>query len=150
MRDFQYQLISYKLTTNSLRHKWDSKVSEKCQLCGSQTETINHLLWECIKVTKLWKAFRRWIEHVCKIRFKLTNEIVILNNYTGPAQNFINICILITKQYVYMKKCVKEDLKFIQISTKIYKMYKDEEFIAKKRMKLPKHYKKWHPYITYM
>ena len=146
LRDFQYRVLLYKLTTNLLRHKWYPEISELCTFCTKDSESITHLLFRCEVIRKIWKAMERWFKYMYNVNTIFTEEVVILNNYKGQYKDFINTCILITKQHIYAKKCLNETVNFMQIMRKIHQMYIDETFIATKNGKSNKNDKKWYAY----
>ena len=71
------------------------------------------------------------------------NRQVILNCYTGPHADLKNLLILITKQYIYATKCLKEELNFIHLAQKIYLIQNLERIIASRNNKMFKHVRKW-------
>ena len=82
LRDFQYRLLSYKITMYKLRHTWDKNVTDRCALCTKQTETILHLMYECKKVQKIWKNFVKWCKYLYKITVDINPQMILCNNYT--------------------------------------------------------------------
>ena len=146
LKYFQYRILSKRLTTNVLRHKWDKNISDQCDLCNRAKETTAHLMYDCPKVNLLWKNCEKWLLYICKIELKITKQLVILNNYVGQFQEFINTVLQIAKQYIYATKCLKQNLNFVELITKINEMYRDETYIAKREHKMYKNEKKWNIY----
>ena len=99
---FQYRLLSGKVVTNNFRAKWDSNTTKLCYYCHSEVETINHLLLECRVIAKLWANLTKWLEYMLGCTIQLTEEIIILNNFSSQFNETINIMILIAKQYIFM------------------------------------------------
>ena len=102
LRFFQYRLLNRGLVTNVLRSKWDPNVSSLCTYCSHALETVMHLLWFCPVAQNYGTTVRN----------------VILNDYKGLHADLINMCILITKQYIRFKmfECKNE---FYCLGTKI-------------------------------
>ena len=148
---FQYKVINRKLTTNVTINRWNKEIESNCSFCKKQRETVMHLLYECNEVTKLWRAMEKWFKKFLKIEINVTKEVVLLNNHRGKDAQLVNTCILIAKQRIYAAKCMtQKSPSFIEITTKIHELYKDEEFIAKKNKKVSKHKQKWNKYIQAM
>lgn len=78
-----------------------------------------------------------------KIQAVITSQHIILNNYTGPFSDFINIHILIVKFYVFRSKVQGTPLSFKECIQEITKIRRIEKFIAKKLNKSIKHDIKW-------
>ena len=146
LRDFQFRILSCKTVTNVIRNKWDSQINPACTFCKNHSEIMTHLFFTCTKVKKIWSALSRWLNYHCKIKYTPELSTIITNDVKGSNAKLINTCILVTKQYVYSKKCANEQLKFIEASRKIHELYIDEMFLAKQNGNIKKHKKKWHGY----
>ena len=55
----------------------------------------------------------------------------------------VNTIILITKQFIYVKRCLKQNLQFVELAMVINRMKNVEAYIAKKNGTMNKHNKKW-------
>ena len=144
LRDFQYRVISHRLTTNVLRNKWDESISKTCTFCEMEDETISHILYYCKKVVKCWRALERWLNYFFDIKIRLDLKTVIQNDAKVSHHSlFVNTCILVMKQYIYATKCQKGILSFNVFAKKIHELYLDEKFIAENNNKVHKNNKKW-------
>ena len=112
---FQYRLLNKILTTNVTRSKLDKSISPLCQFCSIEAETTLHLLYFCIKVKLIWEALVKWIQYFFDINVELTPDIIILNNYNSQLKQLINMYIVVTKQFIYAEKCLKEQLRFAEL-----------------------------------
>ncbi len=54
LRYFQYQILHRTLVTNRKVELWDIKDSDKCSFCELETETISHLLYDCLHIKIFW------------------------------------------------------------------------------------------------
>ena len=108
----------------------DKTCDSKCDLCKIEKETQLHLMCKCSKVIPIWKAYKRWVKHFLDFEIRLDNSTIVLNNYKGPHSLLINQIILIIKQYIYMSKCKKQKLNFVEIMKRTHEMYLDEKFIC--------------------
>ena len=50
LRFFHYKIINRKLIANILQTKWKIVQDDKCYFYKKDSESIEHLLWECRKV----------------------------------------------------------------------------------------------------
>ena len=139
---FQFCLLNRILTTNIIRHKWHKEVSEACTFCKKQKETIIHLLYECDKVNKLWKALTKWCKYYLSIDIEFTMPVVIFN-YHGKNSSVVNLFIVVLKQYIYAAKCFKEKPIFTAFIAKLSYWYNVKKAIALEENKMEKHHRKW-------
>ena len=151
VRFFQYRLLSNKLTTNILRNKWDASVSHLCTFCNEEKEYVDHLLYDCQIVQKIWIAVIKWVKYILKqSNLEINKTVILLGNYKGKNELFLNTVTLICKQYIYASKCKKEPLEVMKVLQKIHNIYIIERLIAEKKKSTHKHNKKWEMYIKYV
>ena len=143
LRMFQYKVLSKKLTTNVLRNKWDNTISPLCYFCDATKETIIHILWECPKVATFWHNLKRWIEYICKIKIEWNTTIIVTNKYEGYENRFINIVILVAKQYIYATKCLGEKLLVKKCINNLHKIFIVEKEISFQTNKLKVFGQRW-------
>ena len=120
IRYFQYRVINRILTTNTSRSKY-TDISEKCQFCDEEKETVIHILCDCKKVKKLWLCLEKWCEYFFKTKVRFTNRMIIFNEYSGKQKTFVNSLILYLKRYIYIyicKQMYRRNTKFLEFSTK--------------------------------
>lgn len=144
LRWFQFRLIHRILTTNVLRSKYDASITNRCEFCREQPETVTHLLVNCRIVKKFWSVFTKWISYIFKINLELDAYTIIMNEYTGQGKQMINMMILVAKKYIYSSKCLKNRLNFAEYSQIIARVYALEKTIAIRSDTLAKHDKKWY------
>ena len=142
----QYRINHRALVTNSLRHKWDSNVSELCTFCQKTEETIMHIFVKCEKVMVLWKLLGKWLKHFCFIDLHINGYDIMFNRYRDSFPRLVNTIILIVKQYIYASKCLNKELKFTEIISKIQEYKVLEKVNAVKNNRLEEHIKKWSIY----
>ena len=80
-----------KLSTDSL-----------CGLCGSNIETIQHLMSECPQSNELWSNICSWIKNVINVDVCLSSLDKILG-YVSSNNNFIplNFIIIYSRKYIF-------------------------------------------------
>lgn len=74
---FQYRIIHRILGTNTFLYKIKVKDCNLCTFCKEERETIEHLLWECHKISDLWHELNRWIFEMTCIEIPLNLEIAM-------------------------------------------------------------------------
>ena len=146
LRTFQYRIINRYLVTNKTVAIWNKLVPDKCTFCGEDVETIVHLFFTCKYVRKLWYAMGKWLENYCNLEFTPSEYMIILNQYKGDAEDLVNTLILITKYYIYVQRCLKREIRFIDLVGVIAK-YKSIELDAGRLVhKYKKYQLKWEIY----
>ena len=148
LRYFQYKILSRSLITNMRRNKWSQQISPLCTFCNNKPETILHLMVECENVKKLWDALKRWVKYHYSISIELTPKDIILNNVITIKKKYVNLIILIMKQYIYAAKCKDEKLNFYDFVTKINYWYNLEMTMAKQNNMYQYFKDKWASYMS--
>ena len=149
LRNFQYNIVNRTLTTNNVRAKF-TDISPNCTFCEVEIETINHIMYQCKEVQKLWKALSRWILRLANIKVEMTNPMIICNNYSGKSNKFINTLIILMKRFIYVRKCCNEKLEFIPFIQYVDKYCRIERtIVADDLRKVAIHNRKWSPYINF-
>ena len=147
-RDFQYRLLVGAIPTNDRLFHWRKKPSQKCDFCECPKQTIGHLLYYCARSRKVWRKMEDFMNtfmfevNVNSISFK----DVMLNKVRDEAGHICNFMILVTKQFIYAKKCQGETFCFDSALRKIDEVCRIEKYNAKLANKLTKHIDKWYPY----
>ena len=126
---FQFRLLHRSIITNVRRHKWDPRVDPRCSFCHTQQETVEHLLFSCSSIQPIWHSISKIIKYYFNIDINFTCNRVILNNYSGPKANLINQFILVTKQYIYVSKCLQKDPTFMGVMSKLSTWFHIEKLI---------------------
>ena len=99
MRSFQYKILQRILTTNKFLNI--CKISDdKCYFCKREVETLEHLLWDCPEVKKLWFSVGEVLEPHVKLMEVLNSKTVLLGIGTDQNQILINHIINIIKNYI--------------------------------------------------
>ena len=142
-RSFQYRLLQRGLVTNIQLHHWQLLDTNMCTLCGKQKESLIHLFYECEKTQILWKQITLWMKEKYKVTFQLNATTVIMNRIVKKAGHVVNFICLITKQYIYRQRCLKEEINFQGLKSTVRKIESIEKYIATKNQKLDKHNRKW-------
>ena len=139
LRDFQYRLLLCKIPTNKDLFKWKKEMSDMCTFCKSGEETVKHLFVECRFVKRLWQ----WVQSIAGMDINVTMENLIYNIICQPRKRPENEICLITKQFIYRKKCLKELPNITQLRNEIMYNINANLYIAKQKNKVKQHHKHW-------
>ena len=142
LRSFQYRLMLDAIVNNCNLFNWKIRDDSLCSFCKIAQETTVHMLVECEKICSLWQDIQQWIMTRFGIHVQISVENVFLNKIAskGPAANFI--C-LMTKQYIYRKRCQDANVNIHELKKMIQNMERVEKYIAICNGKLTKHERKW-------
>lgn len=132
LRSFQYKLLHRIIPTNNFLFKIHLKDSKYCTFCKTEEETIEHLFFDCSVSYNFWSLFRGCVKNFY-VDFELDKEKTLLGSKSYSL--FLNLLILITKNYIYKCK-LREKLPSIIELKFIIKHYQQlEEYIAVKNSK---------------
>ena len=143
-RSFQYRLLTRALVTNVDLYRWKIIGSPMCTFCNLCLETPIHLLFECIKVKDLWLDVSHYVLDKFKTPLRIEKESVITNKIAKKDCHYLNSIVLVVKQHIYMKRCMKQPLSRDVVIEVINRLQKTEMYIAKSCNTLKKHNSKWY------
>ena len=144
LRSFQFRLLHRALILNNRLVKWGMSNSEKCTFCKKETETIIHLFWNCEEAQKLWSIAKEVCQVITKkekINVNYTN--LMSGNIVEVKNHIFNFVFLVAKQYLYAKRCQKNNVNKHEFIAQIEKYKRYEKYQAIKEGKMHKHIKKW-------
>ena len=134
---FQYRIVHRIIATNKFLYNIKIKNDPLCSFCNNETETIEHLFYNCSHVILFWKKVEDWIKEKTNEEIKLSIiDVLFLKN---NKRNFaLNIMIILIKIYIFRKKFENKILKIDEINKILYNYYKLEKyiFISKGRMNI--------------
>ena len=112
IKDLQYKIIMRFTPTNNLLFKMKKISSPTCNFCNLETETIEHLFFDCTLVKDIWLFAFDEFEKLTGFHFVPTLRSCILGIYDVNAENsrIINTIMLLVKMYVMKCKYEKCDL----------------------------------------
>ena len=70
--------------------------------------------------------------HFCFTELELEKYVIIFNTYKDSFSSLVNMIILITKSFLYVKRCLQETPQFIKLINYIAQYKKIEYFASKK------------------
>ena len=139
LQEFQFKFIHNILVNHQLLYRWKISESNRCVMCNVETETIDHMTWECAHVKKFWDDFILFVQG--KFKICLTKVDV----YLGSENMLLSLITIIARQYVY--NCMRNKITptFIACKNKILYIRKMEESIYKNNGKSLLWQERWDP-----
>ena len=101
-------------------------------LCGSNIETIQHLMSECPQSNELWSNICSWIKNVINVDVCLSSLDKILG-YASNNNNFIplNFILIHSRKYIFWCTRNKYKLNFYVLHKTLKNYFFEEESLAK-------------------
>lgn len=148
LREIQYKIIHRYLPTNKLLKIYGIKETNYCTYCHINIETLEHLLWDCVRSKTLWVQFKEWWDEKINIPFPtLTCETVLFGSFLNlPGEIIYNHFLLLIKSYIFRNK--ETIFLFNNVLNTIKKTARMEKFIAENGNNLIKYLEKWGPYLN--
>ena len=144
---FQYRILHRILGTNYLLYKIKYISSDKCTFCKRETETMEHLFFECQVVKEFWNSVCQWIYNVLGIIIPIT----ICNILFGIPERHakvINWFILQVKQYIYSMKIQEKKLNIYALQNIISGKLAVEKFLLFKNCQFKEYNNIWAKWIS--
>ena len=116
--------------------------SDKCTFCKTQTETIQHLFYDCHIVTAFWENLARYVNEKCpeiQTDWDIT-DIIFGNSKFDKALSKI---ILIAKNFIFYQKLKDTYPLLINFKKYLVLYYKSEKYSAQKNLELERFNKDW-------
>ena len=112
LRSFQYLTLQHRIVTNRLLQQllYNITHSNLCHFCQAKTETIQHLLFECIIVQRFWKDISMYLLGYLDLNRYLNKKDVIIGVENTPHDITLNFVFLLGKRYIYVTRCLKRTL----------------------------------------
>ena len=99
-KEFQYKFLNDIIATNYWLHKWKITSTDMCTFCANESETIQHLFWECKWARELWYHIEVWYNDQTNIPANITRDLVFL----GSDNILLHSIIVVGKQVIYSSK----------------------------------------------
>ena len=126
--EFNFKLLHMILPCGYLLSKWNRNINTFCNLCPDSRHTVEHMLWFCQPVSKLWKVVGiatridiKWDMLVIRSMGRDTDLLFSMINYSvfkswtrnNVMLNFENLAKFIKQELLFYKECqsyMKKDL----------------------------------------
>ena len=129
LRAFQYKISNRILATNRLLFKMNISPYELCTFCFTESESIQHLFWQCNISKNIWFQIFDELNIQEKFPSLEISEKTILFGHIGDEESniFLNILIALIKQCIYNSKInlkdpvIQEVRRFVLTRSRIHK-----------------------------
>jgi len=114
VREFQYKILHRYLPTNRLLYLMKLTDSQRCNFCFLYTQTIEHLLWECLCVHNIWISLINLINQNFNTELELNIKIVLFGipDTNEAVLTIVNRIILYTKYFIFKCKLQNDEILF--------------------------------------
>ena len=142
VRAFQYKVLNSILFTNTKLSKIGFITEDKCSFCKSESETLSHLLFDCIKTKSFWRDFESYFYSLSKESVHLTLKDVIVGVIITKCP-LLNYLLLIAK--IYLWECRRTQIlpNITGFKLKVKNNFEKEKYVCMKNNTLDKFNKKW-------
>ena len=149
LRWLQFRINHRILGTNYLLSKMNLSDTGKCTFCNEEKETIEHLFFDCIVVSDLWKNFELCLKTKCGLlQINLSKSDVLFGNL--KFDTVLNQILLCVKKYIFRSKTERSIPTFIGLNKSLSYFYKTEKYIATKDQELISFDLKWNTYKSFI
>ena len=135
----QYKIIHRILGVKYLLAKMKITNTSLCSFCGNQNETIQHLFYDCDRISELWENIRIWIRQKINIELNL-NKLTVIMGYLNQDNHKIpiNFLLLNTKAYIFYCSRKNKIPNIQELQKRIKNSISEERMLSKLRIK------EWH------
>ena len=139
---FQFKVLNSILYTNSKLHKIGYISDNLCSFCKRESETIQHLFYNCSYSITFWKDFELYYLSLTKQQIHLELRDILIGVLT-PECPLLNYLLLIGKIYLWGCRRNNELPNIGGYKFKVSLKYDTEKFICTKNNTLDIFKKKW-------
>ena len=118
--------------------------NDRCTNCGRERETDLHLFLECAKVCPLWLQVSEIITRETGENIVINYENVVKSDVVdGKTWSPYNVMVIMTKQYIYQKRCLKQQISRYEHMQLMYSARNIEKYYAAKNNRMGSCVKRW-------
>ena len=132
-----YKVLNSILFTNTKLFKIGFITENKCSFCKSDSETLSHLLFDCIKTNSLWRDFESYFYSLSKEFVHLTLKDVIVGIIITECP-LLNYLLLIAKIYFWDCRRTQILLNLTGFKLKVKNKFETEKYVCMKNNTLDK------------
>ena len=143
-RAFQYRLLHSAIILNQHLYRWKMKGDNLCTNCKKEKEHALHFFVLCEHAKKIWEWIRQFCHQMSPDEVKeFSDRNIMLNLVNCNPKHVFNYIVLITKTFMYSKRCLQKEIRKHELYAIIWKYRNFELYYAKANEKLSYHMKKW-------
>ena len=134
LKMFQYKLLHRIVATNKKLKQYGIKISDVCDYCGLEVESILHLFCECDVSTLIWQQIIDWLNtHGLNLNNLTDTQILFVDKNWYPV---VNIIIILTKWTIFKNKAKGKAINISTVISLLKKLFSTEHYIARVTNKL--------------
>ena len=140
LRSFYFKIFHNAIAFNAFLYRIKRKNSPNCTFCKKMPETLIHVFCDCEIVSPIWQKL------VDSIRRKHAPDFVLTNfgKLFGVVNDkYLSFLILSLKYFIHVCKFTDKTPVFTAFVSHLNIIKETEYYLAKKKGKLPSHFKKW-------
>ena len=145
MRSFQFRLLHKALIMNVHLYRWGKRSDNLCSMCGEEPETIVHFFAMCSVVRNIWQKIREFVSEFSTMTVNFSARNILWNTVAEDNRSCINTVVLITKQYLYARRCLGQSIAFTPLKEYILYYKSLEKYNASINGQMLAHQRKWSP-----
>ena len=138
---FQYRMLNFILFTNDKLFKIGLSDSDKCSFCGTYSENLYHLFFNCSTVRAFWNRLTVWWSDLGGENLSLTLKDIIIGLL--HRTDVLNYLIILGKITIWESRKNKISPNVRLFLLKVEVKQEVEKIIAIKNRKLRDFYKRW-------
>ena len=146
---FQYRVQHRFLPLNRYLKRIGIGDNEKCNICKTMEETIEHLFCLCEDVLTLWGSLSLLILNKTNLNFHFDTKTILFGGVNSLPSSPINLIILLTKYYIYWTSRKQIQLYIIHLHKYLTNRYFIEKYIASKNMQSEKFNNTWNQWCQF-
>ena len=116
LQSFQFKIIHRFFPCNYSLALWYEDVSNICQYCTKDVDTLEHYFMQCPDVKIFWSRLMQLWENTYGFSFALSKLDIlfgIINENDDVVIDALNYCILVGKWYIYFVKYSSKKISFL-------------------------------------
>ena len=148
---FQTRITHRILGTNWLLHKINN-TDKNCTFCNNETETIEHLFWDCQEVQTLLNNFQNALQryNIDENLINITKINLIFGNFKHKSAIVENTVLLWTKYYIFKTKMNKGNLNIAGLNNFLKYNFKTIKYIYTSNGDFEKFSILWNRWMFYL
>ena len=148
LKDFQFRCLHYIVNTKYKLKKMGITQDDTCSFCNLNTETYNHLFFDCLKVQIFWMNFKHFWTSTFHENISLDLKEIVIGY--KERNDLFNYLIILGKWYIY--QCSKKGTTpvFFIFKALCKSKYNIELNIARKNNQMADFNRKWKFLVSYL